>query len=349
MDSESKKQWQLAHPGTKLVTWKELSDFLDTRSRALEVTCTRPAQQTTTPPQQFEKRVQSYSVSCSDRCNEKHKLHLCPEFKRMQLKDRLNLAKSKRVCFNCLQPGHSANECSSKFTCRECMMKHHTLLHRPKSPLTSSQVVSVNNSIANHSSPSTNQEQSSIVCQNQEVLGLTSTDGNVNSVLLSTAIVSIKDQRGRNIQLRALLDSGSQASFITESMTKALMLRIQRSKTTISTLGSTKSQKALGFMSAKLNDVLDINLHVIPKITNAIPSQEIDVSQLRHIHNLQLADPQFNVPGKIDILLGADVIEDVMLDNRIKDNGLHIKESLFGWIVSGPINANATESILQIA
>ena len=78
-------------------------------------------------------------------------------------------------------------------------------------------------------------------------------------------------------------------------------------------------------MSAKLNDVLDINLHVIPKITNAIPSQEIDVSQLRHIHNLQLADPQFNVPGKIDILLGADVIEDVMLDNRIKDNGLHIK------------------------
>ena len=58
-----------------------------------------------------------------------------------------------------------------------------------------------------------------------------------------------------------------------------------------------------------------------------------------------MADPQFNVPGKIDILLGADVIEDVMLDNRIKDNGLHIKEFLFGWIVSGPINANATESI----
>ena len=60
------------------------------------------------------------------------------------------------------------------------------------------------------------------------------------------------------------------------------MLRIHRSKITISTVGSTKSQKALGFMSAKLNDVLDINLHVIPKITNAIPSQEIDVSQLRH-------------------------------------------------------------------
>ena len=46
--------------------------------------------------------------------------------------------------------------------------------------------------------------------------------------MLSTAIVSIKDQRGRNIQLCALLDSGSQASFITESMAKALMLPIQR-------------------------------------------------------------------------------------------------------------------------
>ena len=78
-------------------------------------------------------------------------------------------------------------------------------------------------------------------------------------------------------------------------------------------------------MSAKLNDVLDVNLHVIPKIANAIPSQEIDVSQLRHIHNLQLADPQFNVPGKIDILLGADFLDDVMLDNRTKDNGLQLK------------------------
>ena len=35
-DSESRKQWQLDHPGTDLLTWAELAKFLDTRSRALE-------------------------------------------------------------------------------------------------------------------------------------------------------------------------------------------------------------------------------------------------------------------------------------------------------------------------
>ena len=51
---------------------------------------------------------------------------------------------------------------------------------------------------------------------------------------------------------------------------------------------------------------------------------------MRHVNHLQLADLSFNVPGKIDIFLGADVNEEVMLDNRINDNGVVIRESLFG-------------------
>ena len=58
---------------------------------------------------------------------------------------------------------------------------------------------------------------------------------------------------------------------------------------------------------------------------------------MRHVNHLQLADPTFNVAGKIDIHLCADVLEEVMLVNRIKDNGVVIRESLFGWIVSGPV------------
>ena len=53
--------------------------------------------------------------------------------------------------------------------------------------------------------------------------------------------------------------------------------------------------------------------------------------------NPPLADPTFNVWGKIDILLGADVLKDISLENRIRDNGAVIRESLFGWVVSGPI------------
>ena len=69
---------------------------------------------------------------------------------------------------------------------------------------------------------------------------------------------------------------------------------------------------------------------------------------MRYVNHLQLADPTFNVPGKIDILLGADVLEEVMLDNRIKDNGVVIRESLFGWIVPGPVQKSESENSFPI-
>ena len=52
---------------------------------------------------------------------------------------------------------------------------------------------------------------------------------------------------------------------------------------------------------------------------------------------LSLADPTFNIPGKSDSLLGADVLEIIFLETRIRDNGVVIRESLFGWVVSDPV------------
>ena len=56
-----------------------------------------------------------------------------------------------------------------------------------------------------------------------------------------------------------------------------------------------------------------------------------------------MADTQFNMPSTIDVLLGADVIEEIMLDNRIKDNGVYLRESIIGWIVSGPVKTTTAD------
>ena len=37
LEKESKKQWQLAHPGTDRLQWQDLVKFLDSRSRSLEL------------------------------------------------------------------------------------------------------------------------------------------------------------------------------------------------------------------------------------------------------------------------------------------------------------------------
>ena len=41
----------------------------------------------------------------------------------------MNLAREHQFCFNCLQSGHFAPQCTSKHNCQECRKPHHTLLH----------------------------------------------------------------------------------------------------------------------------------------------------------------------------------------------------------------------------
>ena len=136
LDNESKRQWQLAHPGTDLLHWQDLMKFLDSRSRALELDKEySQAQTSNTNNSKQDRRIQSYSTVnvCNESCSGPHKSHACPHFKSLSVSDRTKLGKSKQLCFNCLQSGHGVGACTSRYTCKECMMKHHTLLHRDKS------------------------------------------------------------------------------------------------------------------------------------------------------------------------------------------------------------------------
>ena len=85
LDAESRKQWQLKHPGKNVLRWDDLSKFLDERSRALESGAIKVIPQATKMSDQREPRHQSYaaSMTCSEICDVEHKLHACPEFKKM--------------------------------------------------------------------------------------------------------------------------------------------------------------------------------------------------------------------------------------------------------------------------
>ena len=120
----------------------------------------------------------------------------------------------------------------------------------------------------------------------QFTTGHFSADNEINTVLLSTSLVTIRSSSGDAIKLRALLDSGSQTSFVTEDVAKALMLPTQLSQINVSTMGSSHFQKTRGLLPVKLYYTIDFNLHLIPKISNTIPDKEIDVSTMRYVNNL---------------------------------------------------------------
>ena len=58
---------------------------------------------------------------------------------------------------------------------------------------------------------------------------------------------------------------------------------------------------------------------------------------MRHVNHLNVAGPSFSIPSKLDVLLGADVVEEILLQNKIKDNGLYLRGSILGWVVSVPV------------
>ena len=259
----------------------------------------------------------------------------------MSVTNRHQFVKGKRLCFNCLHPDLSSKDCQSKFSSRECKMKNHPLLLRTQRP---SNPPPVGDNSFQVSGGSTSHKD--------VTTGHLNTDSQNNTVLLSTVVVSIRNGSGKPIRMRALLDSGSQASFITANMAKALMLSTRSNQATIMTLGSTQTQKTCGILSNTINDAVDVNLHLISKIANVLPSREIDISQMRHIIHLNLADPRYNFPSKVDVFLGADAVKEILLKNKIKDNGIYLRDSIFGWVVSGPVamsHANCIRTHLVIS
>ena len=84
-------------------------------------------------------------------CHQGHSIRRCKEFETMAVAQRRIFANRARLCYNCLESGHTTQNCSSDYRCRWCSRQHHTLLHQPEnskrtstSPLKTQQQASVN-------------------------------------------------------------------------------------------------------------------------------------------------------------------------------------------------------------
>ena len=134
LDAESRKQFELAHPGTDVLTFKELTTFMDRRSRALESSGDQPEASTPkTTPKKVHQEAYSSTVEHSAYCQMKERsgLHLisqCDRYKQLGTREKKAVVMKLKLCMNCLGR-HLVADCPSKFSCRTCNGRHHTSLH----------------------------------------------------------------------------------------------------------------------------------------------------------------------------------------------------------------------------
>lgn len=53
-------------------------------------------------------------------CGDPHYIYHCPTFTSWDVAKRTSEAAERKLCPNCLNPGHGAATCKSKYTCSEC-------------------------------------------------------------------------------------------------------------------------------------------------------------------------------------------------------------------------------------
>lgn len=140
-----------------------------------------------------------------------------------------------------------------------------------------------------------------------------------------------------------LCDNGSELNFVTEAMVNRLELERRHSNCVISGIGQrnykTKGIVKLTMFSLHNNRQIEIDAMIIPRITNRLPEHSFDRSPYAHLNNLQLADPNFNRPKHIDILIGSNVWAEIIQNGirRGRESEPVAICTLFGWIVFGRI------------
>jgi hypothetical protein len=257
------------------------------------------------------KQIQCYM------CKEAHGLYQCPQFLNLVIAQRVTQVKEWKVCENCFRKGHEASQCKSR-ACRYCKEKHNSLLH-------------VENNV-----------QTSVVTY--------SSFGKAKQNLLATAEILIRDSQGNWQRCRGLLDPGSQSNFISEETVKRLGIGTKPVNWPITTVeglqGCARQLAQIHFKSLHNPFNAHIDCLVLNKITEELPLSSFEFESRQIPGNINLADPEFNVSRKIDVLLGSSIFWRVLSVGQIKAtrNNPHLQETILGWVVGGDMVAGRKPS-----
>lgn len=319
LDDESRREWHNKIGSCKNVpTLNEFMAFCTERFSILE------AVQYSNVQPKHKRSSNAYTVQYSDKpscvvCKADHRLVECKRFKEMTVQSRRTFIKENKLCFNCMGKNHLVSNCRSQRGCGTCGKRHHTMLHNTES----------------------NTESQSNHVQGKSTQGL-----------LATAKIRVKNVFGQFLTLRALVDQGSQNSLITEEAARLLGLKRQKSVTIVKGIGdkanTSRGQIPLIIQEKWTSNEIATDALIMGKITNELPSASFKPISSIQVCTEDLADPEYHVRGKIDIILGAEVFGDIML-RQVKRGYPTAVKTTIGWILFGrTLDPNRDQQVVSM-
>lgn len=355
LDKNSRREWE-----TKLgdqaeyPTYKDLDSFLGTRIRTLEAMASCPDNSRNNqnkakagPNKAVRSHLSTHTYNCIV-CSGSHPIYQCDTFKAKPVNERLAIMRENKRCFNCFNTGHFPVDCKSKHVCLKCKKKHHTLLHFDASS-SANPAVPTGSSFSHFTEQQLNNAQ---FTPNANVSVNLNTGQNIvqRTVLLATTWVLVKTSSGREQRVRALIDQGSEATLMTESLAQRLRAPRQRAYSAVFGIGDVRTGTAKSCANITLEPchgqgpIVSACALILSKLTTYKPTKLDGINNLNHLQHLELADPQPDSMEPIHVLIGADLYSAVITAGLVKGspNEPIAQQKIFGWVLSGPTSNRGT-------
>lgn len=346
LDMETKKSFEKEYTKTEVPTYEQLKSFVLDHSSALarvkRVVTSKPLNVSYNNKIPTNQRVvKSHAATINERncaiCKQMHYINQCPTFIQMTPKERYQKIKELKLCHNCFK-GHFVKVCPSKFNCKHCKQRHHSLLH-----------FEFGQSVPSTSSH--NNAEVQINSSESPSLTVLANNTSVSNTLLATVIVKVRGIDGKLHACRCLLDSGSQSHFIRDSF--ASKIGVIRTQLNFEIQGisqsslNVSSKVEVNLYSTYMDFHCQVSCLVLPHITANLPAVSFDRNALNIPSDIVLADNQFNISKQVDMLIGAGLFWHILMDERRslgKDKPI-LQETKFGWIASGPLISLSTSFV----
>ncbi|XP_011858208.1 PREDICTED: uncharacterized protein LOC105555775 [Vollenhovia emeryi] len=147
------------------------------------------------------------------------------------------------------------------------------------------------------------------------------------------------------------MDAGFELTFVTENLIRQFNIPRQYSGMGVNGIAGKECTRTRGVVSLTLrsthsNATATIQAHALRTVTSILPSFEAEPEEWPHLRTLALADPDFLIPRPVDILIGADAYGQIIKPNIIRHSPLMpiAQLSIFGWLVLGSVNREATRT-----
>ncbi|XP_055388279.1 uncharacterized protein LOC129616677 [Condylostylus longicornis] len=246
---------------------------------------------------------------------------------------RLEAVKSRGLCINRLNSGHMMTTCPSQQSCFKCHQRYHTLLHR-------------DNEEIGYRGLSRRQQHTAVASQVRA--NYVSHDPSPPTIAgeISTSVSAFVPGSNSHVHICGTSDAPSRQN---------LNLRKNRTITNIHGVSESNIGQSLAKVDVIIQDLGDskqvrTSALVLRKLTNLLPERNIQTKEWSHIDGLILADPGYFAMGKIDVVIGADIFGQIILEGLRKgpSDAPIAQKTIFGWIITSNVDQRSINTTFHI-